>query len=401
VSAADHVGAGRARLGADDPGSGIYGAHRWAGGLLLVDAFRPDRYRRLHLSGEELDTALGVRARALHEAGRLQPDALDLPETWVRAAIVDAVDRWVDLPLDATLLLADRALAAAQLGDSLTAAALYAGARQGLVDLVDSLDGAYDKPVTLLDELRLVLRWAPDGYGVRAPRDASASPFAHTFDALAQEERRRRTRARLYQGKGPGSSEHEPDSDVPVLLHPMHVPARLFDGAPVATAAGDRVDVVVPARAAAGATTPASRRLLVSALDLQTLEVEAVAPVVLDDLTFRSSVRAAARGAAATLVVVHDAAARPVLRFPADVIETARLLTARRDAFGSERMAHAHRAVGDLAGAALALQSRLEALRIDPQTAASVVDLSGPHEVGSELAGAVRPLLAELVLAHP
>lgn len=401
MSARDYIGPSRALLGTDEQGTEVYGAWQWPGGLLLIDAFRPDRYRRLHLSADELETPFGIRLREMHNAGDLDPGSVDLPETWVRAAVVDAVDRWVDLPLDADLLLADRALAAAETDNTTMGAELFDRARQALADLVDSVDGAYQTPEALLTELTRVLRATPEGYGVRPPRTTGEPSIGDTFAALAQEERRSRARAVLYNTKGSNEAADEgPVGAVPVLHHPLLVPVQLLRGAPVATVADGRIQVVGPAVGGVSTATPATGRLLLSAVDAQTLRVGAVAPFLFDGGAFRGTIRPVAGGVDSTLVVVHDSAATSALSLTPDMLVRAASLTALRDAFGAERLAAAHQDLADPSGVGMAQQARIQALMSAPQTPPTWLDLGGPLAVAARLEHACRPLLAELALAH-
>lgn len=390
----------RLMLGTDERGTDVYGARNWAGGLLLVDAFRPDRPHRLHLGGDELLTTLGIRLREQRAAGALDPGAVELPAPWVREAVVDAVDRWVDRPLDAGLLLADRALAAAESDDDASAVDLYRRARQGLADLVRRLDAAHDKPEALLVEVVRVLLAAPDDYGVRRPRTSGEASIGDAFAALESEDRHRRSRVAAYLTKGEdGTGGEARVGQVPVLRHPLLVPARLLSGPPVATESGERIDVVATAAGGVDPTVVAGR-LLLTAMDAQTLRAVSVAPFLFDDGTFHATLRPAASGARSTLVVLHDAVASvtPILT-PAELARAASL-TALQTAYGAERLMAAHRALDDAASEALAQQDRVRALTAPGLSLPPWLDLAEAATLAPRLEDACRPLLAELALAH-
>jgi hypothetical protein len=228
----DEGGRGALTIRAAGPHSAlVHGTDLRVGVQVCVDVLRPDRWTGMSVDA----TSGGVFAAlsgAVDDGGEIEVATDGL---WLRVAIIDALDRWLQIPVDQAVVDAERAVAlesaAAVLHDEASREILLGEALRtarrassGLVTQLRKLDGAAPVPARLRDGIEHLVA----GYGrmvrlVAGPdRALAAVPAAwRTLQASGgaglRAGRRRRARRTVPCCRNESS-----------LIDPRQVPARLL-----------------------------------------------------------------------------------------------------------------------------------------------------------------------------
>lgn len=281
----------------------VYGVHLAAGVHVAVDLTAPSRWHAV--SSPEPDTATGPLLRALVDdlpARGIEPTlpkpAFDLPATaalWLRVAIVDALDRWLQTPLEQFLVDVERSITRGRAARTLPhgpARAILTGdalrlARRSSRDLTDFLRrlGRNSRPVPV--PLSSALKNLVDGYSELI--DDGVGPDRELLSVLDGWRRLTRRLNRV---------EH---SDTAALTSGTPPPAR-----PLPQRLTRAVSMIDPrqvrARVLALSPDPASPEIALSGSDVPgnvVVRVQAFGPVADPDVAARLLVRLVDRRSAA------------------------------------------------------------------------------------------------------
>lgn len=311
-----------------------------------------------------------------------------MPDGWLRLALVNGVDRWLDAPgfpglfadWNEGLLLADLANAQSQVGNDDLAAHLWDGAKPALEGFVEQiLDPANASRVghpVLVAELARIYAGAPyfkTNIATAIQDVLGTVPTWHPELDLQVPE------LVTFRHKGASAS-------VTAYADPRLVPARVLAGTPHATLTDDTIHVTVSAFAGLDAATPVAERMLVRLIAKDDLRVVSLALLELgDDYLF--SAKLAANGNAPGGLVVEvfdgDAVGGPYV----DDGDRRTKISRLQKAFTFERLAGSARALG--------IKTQAKVLGgWATEVAPPGTDLSRVAPAVAE--GPLRPLLVEL-----
>lgn len=269
-----------------------------AGVRIGLDLMVPDRWRTVSLRGAGPVAAALLGDRAAQELG-LPPGAsttadLAAAGLWIRLAVVEALDRWLQLPLDQSLIDAERAVArvraAARLPDEPDrqlvigeALGLGRGASAGLVRYLRRL-GHRGGPVP--DRLRSAVDGVVEGYAALSAEvdgpDRSLGDVVRAWSTVRAGAGRFRVGPSSDHGRIRPARRRPARWAASSLIDPRQVRARLLemstdpsagevDLSTVPGRAGDAVLVQVPAHRGS-IDQDAARRLLVRLVDRRTAD---------------------------------------------------------------------------------------------------------------------------------
>ena len=318
------------------------------------------------------------------------PDVVnELPDGWLRLALVNGVDRWLDAPgfpglladWNEGLILADLASAHSRVGNDDLAQHFWDGAKTALEDFIELVltqtNAARVGHPALVTELARVYADAPyfDANTASAIQNVLGPPptWHPELDLRVRE---------LVTVRHKGAS-----ASVAAYADPRLVPARVLADKPTATLTDDTIQVTVPAFAGLDAATPAAERLLMRLIAKDDLSVISLGLLELGANSMFSGTLPANGNTPGGLVVEvfdGDAVGGPYVDDDARRTKVERL----QKAFTFERLAASARSLG--------ISEQANVLADWAQKAApDGTDLSGvaPEGAGN---GPLRPLLVEL-----
>jgi hypothetical protein len=277
----------------------VHEAHIGAGVHVRVDLLAPRRFARVAV--EELDETAAplvaalvgdqaLRALWAGDSGRLviEPSA---GTPWLRVAAVDALDRWLHVPLDQALVDAERGVSRLR-----AAATLPTGSEAQQLVLGDALRLARNASTGVVRHLRRLARaGAPLPERLRSALDHLAADYAELATHVAGPDLQLAEVQRAWQALGDRRTAgtlvvrrrtrrtqrpHSPRPAVESPIDPRLVPARLL-GVPADPGSaelypspeptvGGAVRVEVPAFAGADVDESLAHRLLVRLVDRRT-----------------------------------------------------------------------------------------------------------------------------------
>lgn len=398
------------------------------GGFLAVDLFQPHQPVYLFVNSDErADGSVERIVRAMESPeSTLQLSGLALPAHWVRIAVVAGVTRWLDLPINESLLAADRALALWAADDSEAAGELFRrwdveGAIERLADRLGYLNAtAGDAPstVALREEFVRVVE-AGAACGADRYADALSRATRHTADfaevPLGGDLSASTLEGFLSTPASPGFGVAMQDVDR------LHVPARTVANSRaglVVDSEADTVTIFASKYRSVGRESTAGSRLLARLHDRDTGFIIALGSLELvdddEEPRFEATLPLRGRDPSTVEIDVYDGAGLSSPRAGRDGRAQRAALAAAQDAFSYLRRARADNALG-FADDARALRTRAterlssvendDWIREGGEFGAGLATIAARY--ASELVDALtggsdvaRPLLCELEAEH-
>ncbi len=364
-------GAGLELVAVAAPGPLVHPASLGAGVTLAVDPLAPDRWSRLAASAlDEPATAVlaAIVGRpaadvlvATHVPDRLRVAAPPSAGPWLRLGVVDAIDRWLPLPLDQPLVDAERGVArlhaAATLPAGGAAHRLVVGdalrlARRASAGVVAHLARRRRRGSPVPAPFCAAFAWLVDGY-----RTLGTHVAGPDRELAAVERAWRAFRGGVSAGHAAGRTRTPPSGprrEGTSMIDPRRVPARVLclssdpDAGEVrlTPAAGRGLQVEVPAFGGDIDELKAGR-LVVELVDRRTSEpvghgllTITSGPRATRRRAFRSTVHLAGRDAAELRAEVFDALAEPPPAGPEGVRDARRAVATLRAARRERAAAH-------------------------------------------------------------